>query len=127
MNVLIAEDDLTMRQMMAIMLSRKEIPCTMAENGKMAVEAWERGDFSVIFMDIQMPEIDGLEATRIIRERERRKGGHVIIVAITAHAMPADKERCRQAGMDEYLSKPFNFDEFYSLLERYCGGAGLPG
>jgi CheY-like chemotaxis protein len=66
-----------------------------------------------------MPGMDGLEATRIIREKEGREGGHVPIVAMTAHATSADRARCRAAGMDDYLAKPFRFEEFFLLIDKY--------
>ena len=123
MNVLVAEDDLTLRQMVAIMLSVKDIPCRVVEDGLGAVEAWENGDFNLIFMDVQMPDMDGLEATRLIREKELARGGHVAIVAMTAHVRSRTRNLCRAAGMDDYLTKPFDFDRFYSLVDRYAGGA----
>jgi CheY-like chemotaxis protein len=119
MNVLIAEDDLTLRQMMEILLSRKDIPYKVVGDGQGAVEAWESGAYDMVFMDVQMPGMDGLEATRIIREKEKDKGGHVPIIAMTAHAMTGDRDACRAAGMDDYISKPFRFDELFSLIDKY--------
>lgn len=124
MKVLVAEDDLTLRQLVALLLSTRDIPCEVVEDGQNAVDAWESGDYDLIFMDVQMPEMDGVEATRIIREKERNKGGHVAIVALTAHAGREDRETCRAAGMDDYLTKPIDFERFYSLVERYCGKGG---
>ena len=119
MNVLVAEDDTTMRQMIAILLSRRNISCTLAEDGKKAVEAWESGEHELILMDVQMPNLDGLEATRIIREKERGTGHHVTIIAMTAHAMDQDRENCLEAGMDDYISKPIEFKELISLINKY--------
>jgi CheY-like chemotaxis protein len=121
MHVLIAEDDVTLQQMVAIMLSRKDIPCTVVEDGRRAVDAWEGGGVDLIFMDVQMPGMNGLEATRIIRDKEKNTDGHVAIVAMTAHAMPEDIQSCREAGMDDYITKPFDFDRFFSLVDRYGG------
>ncbi len=121
MNVLVAEDDPTLRQMVSLMLSVKEIPCRVVEDGQRAIEAWESGDFDLILMDVQMPDMDGLEATRIIRKKEMAKGGHVAIVAMTAHVRVQDRELCRAAGMDDYLTKPIDFHRFYSLVDRYAG------
>lgn len=119
MKVLVAEDDPVMREMMGALLSRRGVPCTLAENGERVVHAWETGEFDIIFMDVQMPYMDGLEASRIIREKESVRGGHVPIIAMTAHTMPEDKKECADAGMDDYISKPIVFDEFFSLMERY--------
>jgi CheY-like chemotaxis protein len=119
MRVLVAEDDPVMRQMVAILLTRREIPYTVAEDGREAVEAWQRGDVDLILMDVQMPEMDGFEATRVIREKERETGGHIPIIAMTAWAMAEDEERCLRAGMDGYITKPIDFAKFYSLIDRY--------
>lgn len=119
MKVLVVEDDPTMRHMLGTLLVRRDVACEVAENGGKAVQAWEEGCFDVIFMDVQMPGMDGLEATRIIREREKLRGGHVTIIAMTAHTMDEDKDACRDAGMDDYISKPIVFDELLSLIKRY--------
>ncbi|MEZ4598703.1 MAG: response regulator [Syntrophotaleaceae bacterium] len=119
MNVLIAEDDATLRVLLMTLLARKDIPCHLVNDGRGAVMAWEGGGFDLIFMDIQMPGMDGLEATRIIRERERGIDTHVPIIALTAHASLRDRELCRSVGMDDYIEKPFKFSEFYQMLDRY--------
>jgi two-component system sensor histidine kinase EvgS len=124
MNVLVAEDDATLRKMVSIMLSTKAITCKLVEDGVGAVEAWESDSYDLILMDVQMPGMDGLEATRTIREKEKGKGEHVAIIAMTAHARAEDKELCRAAGMDDYLVKPIDFPQFYSLLARYAGSSG---
>jgi two-component system, OmpR family, response regulator len=121
MKVLLAEDDPVMREMVEILLGRRSIPFVIAEDGREAVAAWETGGIDLILMDVQMPEMDGFEAARTIREREREKGGHVPIVAMTAWALAEDEERCRRSGMDEYLTKPIDFPRFYALLEKYAG------
>lgn len=126
MNVLVAEDDLTLRHLVSLMLSSRNIPCKVVEDGQNAVEAWERGDYDLILMDVQMPGMDGVEATRVIREKEKSNGGHVAIVAMTAHVRPEDREICRAAGMDDYLTKPLDFGKFYSLVEKYCDKEGDP-
>jgi CheY-like chemotaxis protein len=89
-----------------------------APNGRKAVEAAAGATFDLIFMDVQMPEMDGLEATRRIREAEQATGRHTPIAAMTAHAMAGDRERCLAAGMDDYLSKPLKKAEVLALLER---------
>lgn len=122
MNVLVAEDDLNVQHVVELLMSRKEIPCKVVGDGHGAVEAWENGGYDLILMDVQMPGLSGLEATRIIRERERDKGGHVPIIAMTAHAMSEDQDVCRAAGMDDYISKPFRFEELFSIIDKYGGG-----
>ncbi|MDZ4344397.1 MAG: response regulator, partial [Candidatus Binatia bacterium] len=77
--------------------------------------------FGCLLMDIQMPEMDGLECTAIIRDKEKMTGSHLPIIAITAYAMQGDEARCLAAGMDAYLSKPFKPVEFFDLIERYLG------
>jgi CheY-like chemotaxis protein len=81
------------------------------------VEALDGRRFDVVFMDIQMPGMDGLEVTREIREREKGTSNHQYIVAMTAHAMAADRERCLAAGMDDYLSKPVQPPKLQAILE----------
>jgi two-component system sensor histidine kinase/response regulator len=98
---------------------------TVANNGLEAVEQSANGKFDLILMDVQMPELDGLDATKSIRRREDRTGEHIPIVAMTAHAMKGDRERCLEAGMDDYLMKPIRADELFRALER-IGGNSIP-
>lgn len=116
MKILIAEDDQTIRQMMVTLLVRCGFVCDAVDDGRKAVEAWERDGYDFIFMDVQMPVLDGLAAARIIREKEVTRGGHVPIIALTAHAMPEDRQQCIDAGMDDYLSKPIDLEKLFSLL-----------
>ncbi|MEW6279547.1 MAG: response regulator, partial [Candidatus Eremiobacterota bacterium] len=98
--------------------------CTVetAWNGYEALEALQNcGPFDVVFMDCHMPEMDGYEATRRVREREVETGSHQVIVAMTAYAMPGDRERCLSAGMDDYVSKPFVPDDLLAVLRRWVG------
>ncbi|MFW5486978.1 MAG: response regulator [Desulfovibrio sp.] len=103
------------------MLEKKGYAVQCAQNGREAVESAADGKFDLILMDIQMPEMDGLEATRRIRNL---KGpiSKVPIIALTAHAMKGDRERFMKAGMDEYLTKPVEFPELLGLLTRLGGG-----
>jgi CheY-like chemotaxis protein len=85
-------------------------------NGGQALAALARECFDLVLMDVQMPEMDGFEATAAIRARERETGGHVIIIAMTAHAMKGDRERCLRAGMDAYVAKPVERKELLATL-----------
>jgi CheY-like chemotaxis protein len=118
MRILVAEDDATIRQLMFTLLSRTGIDCVTVENGRSAVDAWERESFDFVVMDVQMPVMDGLAATRLIREKEMSRGGHTPIIAITAHAMAEDKELCFAAGMDDYISKPIDVERLFALLAK---------
>ncbi|MEO8076576.1 MAG: response regulator [Acidobacteriota bacterium] len=86
-------------------------------NGREALDATEHRVFDVVLMDLEMPEMSGLEATAVIRRREQRTGTHLPIIAMTAHAMIGDRERCLAAGMDAYVSKPISAAELYAALE----------
>jgi len=91
---------------------------TVAKDGQDVLERISAKNFDVILMDVQMPHLDGLEATRIIRCREKSVGGHIPIVAITAHAMAEDEKKCIDAGMDNYLSKPIDAAKVYDVIEK---------
>ncbi|MGH9726141.1 MAG: response regulator, partial [Candidatus Acidiferrales bacterium] len=91
---------------------------TVADTGIKALELYEEHAFDVVLMDVQMPEMDGLEATRRIRGVEKSTGRHTPIIAMTAHAMVGDIERCLQSGMDEYISKPLQTKILFDVLER---------
>src|SRR5262249_28131610 len=95
---------------------------TIANTGREALDALAARSFDVVLMDVQMPEMGGFEATCVIRERERATGAHVPIIAMTAHAMRGDRERCLEAGMDEYLSKPVEPRRLLALLESIADG-----
>jgi two-component system, sensor histidine kinase and response regulator len=118
LRVLLAEDN-AVNQLVALrLLERFGHTVTVAANGKKAVEAWEKGGFDAILMDVQMPEMNGWEATRAIRDKERSIGERVPIIAMTAHAMKGDDERCFAAGMDDYLTKPIRTEELMIALEK---------
>ena len=114
--LLVAEDDPTIRQVLGHMLQRSNYEIDFAENGQKAVEMWESGKFDLILMDVQMPLMNGFQATTAIREKERTCGAHTPIVAMTAHALKEDKERCLDAGMDAYISKPIDFKACLQLI-----------
>jgi CheY-like chemotaxis protein/nitrogen-specific signal transduction histidine kinase/HPt (histidine-containing phosphotransfer) domain-containing protein len=124
LKVLLAEDNIVNQRVAVGLLTKRGHDITVADNGIEALAALERGTFDVILMDLQMPEMGGLDATAAIRERERVSGGHIRIVAMTAHAMNGDRERCLAAGMDGYLSKPINPGLLYAALEHQSAGIG---
>jgi two-component system sensor histidine kinase/response regulator len=121
LRILLAEDNLVNRAVAAGILKKRGHSLVYAGTGREAVEAFSDGSFDLILMDVQMPEMDGFEATRRIRELEEATGGHTKIVAMTAHAMTGDRERCLAAGMDDYVSKPLRKED----LLRALGGAGV--
>ena len=116
LDVLLAEDNPVNQKLAVHMLQRFGHRVRLVENGREVLEALEEEPFDVILMDIQMPEMDGVEATRRIREREAREGGFTPIVAMTAHAMVGDRERFLAAGMDDYVTKPISRDRLRSVL-----------
>jgi signal transduction histidine kinase/CheY-like chemotaxis protein/CHASE1-domain containing sensor protein len=117
LRILVAEDNpVNQRVVQAVLEQRGHTP-VLTGNGREAVAALEREDFDVVLMDVQMPEMDGFEATAAIRAREESDGGHVPILAMTAHALQGDRERCLAAGMDGYLAKPIRSDELIELVE----------
>jgi two-component system sensor histidine kinase/response regulator len=124
--VLLAEDNLVNQRVAIGLLTKRGHTVTVANNGLEALTEFDRSAFDVVLMDVQMPEMGGLEATAAIRERERIKGGHLRIVAMTAHAMKGDRERCLAAGMDGYLSKPIDPGLLYAALEHQTTGPGAP-
>jgi|GEM_PF-999681 len=121
LDILLAEDIEENQILATELLRRAGHAVRIANNGREAVELWERRRPDLILMDIQMPEVGGVEATRMIRKRESQRGGHTPIVALTAHAIKGDRERYLEAGMDDYLSKPIRRKEFYRVIERTAG------
>jgi signal transduction histidine kinase/CheY-like chemotaxis protein len=118
LKILVAEDNPVNQKLALRILEKRGHKVTLAGNGREAVVALEAEAFDLVLMDIQMPEMDGFEATAAIREKERGTGRHQRIVAMTAHAMKGDEQRCLDAGMDGYLAKPIRGEELYALLER---------
>ena len=118
LRILLAEDSLVNQKLAVALLTRQGHSVQIANNGREAVELSGAEPFDVLLMDVQMPEMDGFEAAAAIRERERTTGRHIPIVALTAHAMKGDRERCLEAGMDEYLSKPVRSGELTDTLRK---------
>ncbi len=127
LKLLLAEDG-RVNQLVAVnLLEERGHSVTIANNGREAVELAEREDFDAILMDIQMPEMNGYEATGAIRKQEEENGDHIPIIAMTAHAMKGDRQSCLDAGMDDYIAKPIRSAELFRLVESVVSGrVGLP-
>jgi CheY-like chemotaxis protein len=115
--ILLAEDDPTNRRVIGIMLRQANYTIDCAEDGLAAVDMWEKGDYDLVLMDVQMPRLTGFEATSAIREKERERGGHTPIVALTAHAYKEDEEKCRACGMDAHVAKPIDFKRCVEVIQ----------
>lgn len=116
--VLIAEDYHVNQQLAKRMLEKMGCTVDVAENGNEVMEKLELADYDIIFMDVQMPEMNGYEATQAIREKEG-DAKHTTIVAITANALEGDREKCLESGMDDYISKPVKAIELEEVLDKY--------
>jgi two-component system sensor histidine kinase/response regulator len=121
LSVLIAEDNAVNQKLAIAMLQKLGHHATLAGDGAEAVEKWKANKFDLILMDVQMPEVDGFEATRRIRAEELAVGGSIPIIAMTAHAMTGDRERCMESGMDDYISKPVRLEALAKTIARVIG------
>ena len=117
LSLLVTEDNLVNQKLAQRLLEKRGHEVVMAANGREAVDTLQHENFDVVLMDVQMPEMDGFEATKFIRAREKETGGHVPIIAMTAHAMKGDRERCLKLGMDAYISKPLHPAELFEVVE----------
>jgi CheY-like chemotaxis protein len=118
LNILVAEDTPFNQKFIQRLLDRWNHQITLVENGRQALDALNKDTFDIVLMDVQMPQLDGLEATRAIRSAEKAGGKkHLPIIAMTAHAIKGDRERCLEAGMDEYVSKPIDSDKLFDAIE----------
>ncbi len=117
--ILLAEDNPVNQRVVQRILEKQGYSVVVAHNGRQAFEAVSKESFSVVLMDVQMPEMDGFEATHAIRQTEKLSGSHVPIIALTAHAMKSDQDRCLAAGMDAYLSKPIHAADLLKKIEDY--------
>jgi len=118
LRVLVVEDSAVNQLFAKRLVEKQGHSAVLVASGREALEALERGTFDLVLMDVQMPDVDGLEAAAAIRQRERHTGAHLPIIAMTAGAMQGDKERCLEAGMDAYVSKPVNVNELFTAIER---------
>jgi two-component system, sensor histidine kinase and response regulator len=119
LRILVAEDNPVNQRLAVRLLEKRGHRVVLAVDGRQAIEALNQESFDLILMDLQMPEMGGLEATTIIREKEKKTGKHQPIVALTAHAMTGDRDRCLTAGMDGYLTKPIRTQELDQILDGY--------
>jgi CheY-like chemotaxis protein len=116
MRILVVDDDTVMRNVFSVMLQRASFEVDVAEDGLVGVEMWRKGSYDLVLMDVQMPRMNGFEATCAIREKELASGGHTPIVAITAYALEKDEVECLAAGMDAYLPKPIDFKKCIEMV-----------
>ena len=123
MDILIAEDNLVNQKVAIRTLSKMGYTPDLAANGREVLNAMDNKNYNLIFMDMQMPEMDGLEATRLIRQRSEKQP---FIVAMTANAMSEDRELCMNAGMDDYLSKPIKLTEIMKVIEKWGKEVNMP-
>jgi len=123
LRILLAEDNLVNRTLVVRLLEKNGNAVEVATDGREALAKFEAENFDLVLMDVQMPEMDGFEATAAIREKEKMKGGHLPIIAMTAHALTGDRERCLAAGMDSYIAKPIHVDELLKEIESVAAAA----
>jgi len=121
MKVLLAEDNAVNRKLATKLLEKHGHAVVSTENSREALDALERESADAVLMDIQMPVMDGLEAIRAIRAKEEGSGTHLPIIVLTAHAMKGDREKCFEAGADEYLTKPIRTNELLAALNQFAG------
>jgi CheY-like chemotaxis protein len=119
LRILVAEDNLVNQKLATRLLEKAGHMVVVAANGRHALEALESEEFDLVLMDVQMPEMDGLDAAAAIREREQRTREHQPIIAMTAHAMKGDREKCMAAGMDGYVTKPIRPDDLWQAIEQF--------
>ena len=123
MSVLVAEDNRLNQKVVSSFLQKAGHAVVVVADGRAAITAWQDGDFDLVLMDMQMPEMDGLEATRHIRQLEAEGDRSPIpIIALTANAMKDDRDACLAAGMDDHLAKPIRAQDLYTTLARHANG-----
>jgi PAS domain S-box-containing protein len=119
LHILLAEDNILNQTLAIRVLEKRGYTVEVAVNGRQALDKLKGESFDLVLMDVQMPEMDGLETTAAIREQEKTTGAHIPIIAMTAHAMKGDRERCLAAGMDGYVSKPVQIQELFEAIEAF--------
>jgi CheY-like chemotaxis protein len=124
---LLAGDNAVNQTLAVRLLEKGGYSVAVAPDGQAAVEAFKTRRFELVLMDIQIPGMDGFEATAAIRETEKLIGGHIPIVSMTAHALVGDQKRCLASGMDGYVSKPIRTSELFATIERMLGDRDKPG
>jgi two-component system sensor histidine kinase/response regulator len=122
LSFLVAEDNAVNQRLIARLLEKRGHSVALAQNGREALQTLEQRHFDIILMDVQMPVMDGFETTKLIREKEKASGTHMPIIALTAHAMQGDEERCLACGMDGYVTKPIKLEELFSVMENVVPG-----
>ncbi len=122
LRILVAEDNAVNQVLAVRLLEKRGHKVQIATNGKQALHFLQQADFDVVLMDVQMPEMGGLEATQAIREKEKRTGAHIPIIAMTANAMKGDDEECLRHGMDAYVSKPLNLAALFDAIGKFYPG-----
>jgi CheY-like chemotaxis protein/HPt (histidine-containing phosphotransfer) domain-containing protein len=122
LHILLAEDNPVNQRLVVRLLEKQGSTVVVVGNGREALAALPQQSFDLVLMDVQMPKMDGLEATAAIRAQEQGRGTHLPIIALTAHAMKGDAERCLAAGMDDYLAKPMTADELSAVIDRVLTG-----
>jgi len=120
LRILLAEDNVVNQKLASRLLEKRGHTVAVASNGREALALADQHPFDLVLMDVQMPELDGLQATAILREKEKSNGQHLPVIAMTAHAMKGDEERCLAAGMDGYVSKPIDASHLFSMIEEVC-------
>jgi CheY-like chemotaxis protein len=123
LRVLVAEDNRVNQRLTARLLEKRGHSVTVVDNGHAALQALGEASFDVVLLDVQMPEMDGFETAAAIRSQEETTGRHLPLVAMTAHALKQDEERCRAAGMDGYVSKPIQPQQLFATIERLVSTA----
>ncbi len=118
--VLLVEDNLVNRKLAVLILEKVGCLVDVAINGQEGVDLFRAGNYAAIFMDCQMPVLDGYAATRAIRELEKASGSHIPIIAVTANAMKGDREKCIECGMDDYIAKPLMPNDLHEAVSRWC-------
>ena len=126
LRILLAKDSMVNQRLVAAFLEEQGHAVTAVDNGTKLLAALEARKFDLVLMDVQMPEMDGLEATARIRAMERQTGTHIPIIALTAHALKGDRGQCLEAGMDGYLAKPIRANELFDTIEAVWAALDRP-